>query len=107
MQECNPEVLACLPAICRGALIASGRKEAEAMVKCWVRGKPTGRSRDIHYPRHDQSSNEIAARTPSGPLKNIMQCAGYKDVVEEAQRELNGYGEGAMVVYTPGNRNNP
>ena len=138
MQGCNPDIRACLPAICQGALIASGKKEAEAMVKCWVIGKPTGSSRDIHYPRHDQSSNEIATRIPSVIFTNIMQHAGYRNVVEEAEHEnmvyhgMNallysrhlhkahqtafekgqkesrgraGYGEGAMVVYTPGNRN--
>ena len=126
-----------LPAIQREALLASGEKEAEGMVKCWVRGRPISSTSDIHYPSHEQGSHEVAARTPGVIFTNIMQHAGYRDVVEEAERESRaenvmksllysrhlhktfqaayekgrrereGYGEGAMVLYNPGNRNTP
>jgi len=75
----------CLPAIHQGAIIASGKKEFEDMTKCWIRGKPTNTTSEIHHPRHDEYT--VAIRVDDGVALNIMQYAGCRNVIKEAANE--------------------
>jgi|SaaInlStandDraft_7_1057024.scaffolds.fasta_scaffold60603_2 ankyrin repeat protein len=77
----------CLPAIHQGAIIYSGRKESENLVKCWIRGNPTNNTSDIHYPSHNESSQEHVLIDINTAPRLIMQYAGCIDVAREAGNE--------------------
>jgi len=115
----------CLPAIYQGALMVSGEKEFEGMVKCWVRGKPISTTSDVHYPRHDSYSKNLVRRDDAdeeGQKESMVDHdmnallyssrlhKEFQDADEEGQKESKeraGYGAGAMVTYSSGNRNRP
>ncbi|MBT6538986.1 MAG: ankyrin repeat domain-containing protein [Francisellaceae bacterium] len=76
-----------LPEIYQGAVIASGKKEFEGMVKCWIRGKPAISASDIHYPGHGNPSQNLIRIDGYNAPRTIIQYAGCRDVVKEARNE--------------------
>ncbi|MBT4963250.1 MAG: ankyrin repeat domain-containing protein [Francisellaceae bacterium] len=79
----------CLPAIYQGAQIASGKKEFEEIVKCWIRGMPANTTNNIHYPGHDTSSRYLVRIDEYNAPRTIMQYAGCRNIVSEAKNEKN------------------
>ena len=77
----------CLPAIHQGALLASGKKEFEDMVKCWIRGNPANNTSDIHFPGHNESSQEHVLIDRYNAPRLILQYAGCIDVARESGNE--------------------
>jgi len=67
-----------LPAIYYGSIIAFGKKEFEGMIKCWIKGKPTNNTSDIHYPGHDTSSKNLVRVDRYNAPRAIMQYAGCR-----------------------------
>ena len=127
----------CLSEIYQGAVIASGRKEFESMVKCWMLGNPASSTSNIHYPSHDSFLKDFVRIDKYNAPRAIMQYAECRDVIKEAQdengadhgmntllyssrlhktfqaaykkgqKESSGYGEGAMVVYSSNKLSRP
>ena len=77
----------CLPRIYQGALMASGRKEFEGLVKCWIKGKIADNTCEIHHPRHSVCTQKLMRIDKYNAPRTIMQYAGCKDVVNEANAE--------------------
>ena len=75
-----------LPGIYQGALIASARKEFEGLVKCWIRGRPSNNTSDVHFPGHDMVLDRARIDKYNAP-RTIMQYAGCDDVAKEVDAE--------------------
>ncbi|MBT6207849.1 MAG: ankyrin repeat domain-containing protein [Francisellaceae bacterium] len=65
-----------LPEIYQGALIISGKKEFKQVIKCWVQGKPTQSTTQIHSPQKNKSSNNFVHIDQYNAPNFIMQYAG-------------------------------
>jgi len=88
----------CLPAIYQGAIIASGRKEFEGMVKCWIRGNPANNTNNIYYPGYESLSKDLVRIDKYNAPRTIMQYAGCKDVVKESESEIRvSYGMNTLL----------
>lgn len=71
--------------IYQGAIIASGTKEAESIIKCWIKGKATNKTREIYYSKAQHQSS-LTIEGMYAPLC-ISEFVGCQDVRAEAGKE--------------------